>query len=671
MISTKERKKFSLGGIYLEPEKRLLTREGEPVHLANRPFQVLIYLIEHRDRMVSRNELLDKFWDGHDVYEVALSKCIGAIRKVLGDKLDEPRYIETRWAEGYRYIGEFEEYQTTLTTEAIENNAKPQAVGLAIGTELQSDIKSTDEAITEVQNPVVTKKVSDKTSVTFNEPIYKKVKARPILFLALLCGLITLVISVIWFLNRVTQTNNQSTAIRSVAVIPLKNLTGDSEQDYLADGMTESLISSLSKIAGLKVISRSSVFSFKGKEINPKEIGKQLGVEAILEGSVRREGEQLRVMVWLVDTRDGRVLWTNEIFSHTLQNIFALQDEIARNVIAGLKLTLGGEEEKHLGRRYTENIEAYHLYLKGRFFWNKRMPESLLKAVEQFNKAKELDPNFALAYAGLADCYVIMAEYRVMPSSEAFTKARGAAMKALEIDDNAAETRTALAYILAFHDWDFPAAGREFKLAIEQSPNYATAHQWYAEYLQAAGRFDEGLTELRRAEEIDPLSLIIKTDIAAHFYFTRQYDKAIEQSKNILGMDPNFGWGYGFLWLSYKEKGLLKESVEAHIKNDELFGESQENLKVRRVAFTRSGWRGYWLKWFEQNESSAKWQVMQSLDKAAVYTEIGDREHAIKFLQESFERRERWFLYTKFAPQFDSLRTDPRFQDLIKRVGLN
>jgi len=663
VISTNEQKKFSLGEFELEPEKRLLTLEGKPVRLAHRPFHVLLYLIENRDRMVSKKELLDKFWDGHNVYEVALSKCIGAIRKALGDKLDEPRFIETRWAEGYRYIGEFEENQTQVV---MGNGAKSHDLNVVIETTLQPNISSASGTITEIQSPAVTEKVS------FKQLIYDKAKLRPILSMALLCGLVALTVSVVWFRwGRSTPTNTQSASIRAVAVLPLKNLTGDIEQDFLADGMTESLISSLSKIDGLKVISRGSVFSFKGKEVDPKEVGKQLNVEAILEGSVRRDGEQLRVVVWLVDTKDGRVLWTNEVFSNTLQNILALQDEIARNVIAGLKRKLGGEKGRLLARRHTENTEAYHHYLKGRFFWNKRTPESLLKAVEQFSKAKELDPNFALAYAGLADCYVLMAEYRAMPSSEAFPKARSAATKALEIDDDAAETRTALAYILAFHDWDFPAAEREFKRAIEQSPNYATAHQWYAEYLQAAGRFDEALTELRSAEEIDPLSLIVKTDIAAHFYFTRQYDRSIEQSKKILEMDANFGWGYGFLWLAYKEKGSLKEAVEAHIKNDELFGESQENIKARREAFIRSGWQGYWLKWIEQNEGSAKWQVMQALDKAAVYTEVGDRERAIKFLQESFEKRERWFLYSKFAPQFDSLRSDLRFQDLLKRIGIN
>jgi len=669
MITTRQQKKFSLGEFELEPEKRLLTRNGMPVRLARRPFQVLLYLVEHRGRIVSRNELLEKFWEGRDVYEVALSKCIGAIRKALGDKLHEPRFIETRWAEGYRYIGEFEQNQTEATNK---NGAKTSDINFLIETTLQPNISGTNDisaapndSVTEIQPLSITENLSSSVS--------KPNKTQSILFIGGFCLLIAAIaITILWFYwGRPTPSKNQSASIRSVAVLPLKNLTGDDEQDFLADGITESLISSLSKIDGLKVTSRGSVFSFKDKEVDPKEVGKQLNVEAILEGSVRRDGEQLRVVVWLVDTKDGRVLWTNEVFSNTLQNILALQDEIARNVIAGLKRKLGGEKGRLLARRHTENTEAYHHYLKGRFFWNKRTPESLLKAVEQFSKAKELDPNFALAYAGLADCYVLMAEYRAMPSSEAFPKARSAATKALEIDDDAAETRTALAYILAFHDWDFPAAEREFKRAIEQSPNYATAHQWYAEYLQAAGRFDEALTELRSAEEIDPLSLIVKTDIAAHFYFTRQYDRSIEQSKKILEMDANFGWGYGFLWLAYKEKGSLKEAVEAHIKNDELFGESQENIKARREAFIRSGWQGYWLKWIEQNEGSAKWQVMQALDKAAVYTEVGDRERAIKFLQESFEKRERWFLYSKFAPQFDSLRSDLRFQDLLKRIGIN
>lgn len=292
-----------------------------------------------------------------------------------------------------------------------------------------------------------------------------------------------------------------------------------------------------------------------------------------------------------------------------------------------------------------------------------------MKALQNFEQAKELDPIYALAYSGLAECYVLLGEYRLMLASEAFSKARIAADKALEIDNQLAEARSAKGYILAFYDWNFPGAEKEFKLAIEQNPNYPTAHQWYGEFLQVLGRFDESLAEYRRAEELDPLSLIIKTSIAGHFYVTRQYDKSLEQSRKLIEMDSNFSWAYGFIWFSYKEKGQLSEALEAHMKCDFLLGGvTQEEIEARRVAIARAGWKGYWLKWLEQSKNSKRWQA---IDKGVVYLLSGDKEQCLKLLEQSYAARERWILNLKTAPIFDPLRDDERFISLIKRIGLD
>jgi tetratricopeptide (TPR) repeat protein len=257
-----------------------------------------------------------------------------------------------------------------------------------------------------------------------------------------------------------------------------------------------------------------------------------------------------------------------------------------------------------------------------------------------------------------------------MSPNESFPKARAAASKALEFDSRLAEAQTALACISAFYEWELATANRECKKAIDQNPSYATAHQWYAEYLQVMGRFDESLVHLRRAESIHPVSLIIKTDIARYFYFTRNYDAAIEQSNKIIELDPNFAWGYGFLWVSYKEKGMLGESVEYHMKAESMFGRSPAEMEARRAAFARAGWKGYWEEWLAQSDAPPVRPYIQAIEKAIIYNELGNEEKTLEFLEKSFERREHWLLYVKFAPQFDNLQTNPRFQQLLRRMNL-
>src|SRR5262245_3801228 len=372
------RKRYLLNGFLLAPDEQLLTRQGQPVHLPKRPFQVLLYLVENRDRFISRTELLDQFWDGKDVYDDALRKCIGAIRKALNEQSDNPRFIETRWGVGYRYIGPIQETLVPRET-AITEIEKTRGVKIVVEEE------EIDERV-----------VAHKTSATPTRRKYLIAVSLAVVVLALGFGVAALVRS-----RRPASNSGTRARINSIAVLPIKNLTGDPANDYLSDGITESLITRLSKTGDLKVISRGSAFTFKDKSLDPKEAGRLLNVSALLEGSLIRSGERLRVNVRLVSTADGEVLWAGDSNDRQIAEIFEIQDEIAASVSSRLGLQTTGQNRQQLARRYTANPDAYQNYLKGRYFLNQRKPEAILKSTAAFQRAIELDPNYALAYAAL------------------------------------------------------------------------------------------------------------------------------------------------------------------------------------------------------------------------------------------------------------------------------
>ena len=641
-----------LGDFLLEPDKRLLTRANTHIHLAHRPFQVLLYLIEQRDRVVSRRELLDRFWDGHDVYEVALSKCVGAIRKALDDHPEDPRYIETRWAEGYRYIGSVEE-QLLRPEPSVLEIEKVRGVKIVVeedeGVEKQA-FKGEDII------PVPT------TAGALRLPAPHRSLPRVGIVLALSVIALTATALLLYYArSRSTSPTDKPAPLRSLAVLPLKNLTDDPANDYLSDGITESLMTSLSRIDDLKVISRSSAFHFKGQEIDPREVGKQLSVVAVLEGSVRRQENSVRVAVRLVSTEDGQVLWANESYERNLRDLLALQDEIARQVAAGMRFKLGGENTQQLTRRYTENVEAYQLYLRGRFFWNQRTLQGLRKGIEYFEQAIKLDPNYALAYAGLADSYALLDLYGgELQPKEIFPQAKSTAQKALELDNTLAEAHTSLAYVKFYYDWDWASAEAEFKRAIELNPNYATAHQWYAEYLFYMQRFDESLAQINRAHELDPFSVIITYELGSPYFYMRQYDQAIENYRKALEMDPHNPLVTFALAVCYEQKGMFDEAV------DVLGGKQGSVSPALAYIYAVSGKRRE-----AQNMLHALMKTPRSPYLIAwVYAGLGDKDQAFASLEKAYEDRDEFMVMLKVDQLLDSLRSDPRFSDVLRRVGL-
>jgi serine/threonine protein kinase/Tfp pilus assembly protein PilF len=490
--------------------------------------------------------------------------------------------------------------------------------------------------------------------------------------LALAILLITTIGVASWFYsNRSALTDAKQ--IESIAVMPFVNSGGNADTEYLSDGMTESLITSLSQLPNLNVKARNSVFRYKGKDINPKTTANELSVQAVLLGRVIQRGEQLILNLELVDARSENVIWSEQ-YNRKQADLVSLQTEIARDVSNKLKTKLSGADEQKVAKSYTANPEAYQLYLKGRHQLNKRTEESFKRGIEFFRQAIERDPNYALAYAGLADAYNQMGGWTILQPSESFPKSKAAAERALQLDDTLAEAHTALAFAKFLYEWDFTGAEREYQKAISFNPNYAFARELYGYqmYLANPRRFDEAMRELKTAQEIDPLSLSVGFNMAALFYFEKQYDKAIEQLKAIQNLDPNFTLGYGLLGAIYREKGMYDESVETWLKGSTLEGAgfSKEELDVLRKAYKESGFKGHWRKHAELLQAHAKEKYVSPIFIAMDYAMIGEKELALAWLNKAYEERSSWLTEIGVDPVWDDLRDDPRFQDLLRRIGL-
>jgi serine/threonine-protein kinase len=465
-----------------------------------------------------------------------------------------------------------------------------------------------------------------------------------------------------WFLA-----NRSTNQIESIAVLPFINESGNADTEYLSDGMTETLISSLSQLPNLNVKARSTVFRYKGKETNANAIGKELNVQAILLGRVVQRGEQLRLSLELVDARTENIIWSEQ-YNRKQADLISLQNEIARDVSGKLsdrlKTTFSGADEQRLTKNYTANAEAYQLYLRGRFYWNKRTGEGLQKSIEFFNQAIEKDPKYALAYAGLADTYAVLPNYYGAIPSETMPKAREAATTALGLDNNLAEAHNALGQVLYYYDYNLDEAEREYKQAIELNPNYATAHQWYGELLVQQGRTEEGFAEFRRALEIDPLSLAVNLSYGFNLYNARKYDESIAQLKKTLELDNNFATVHIGLASVY----WVKRDSTASVNELAKFYEVQDGGKTSeliRESFAEGGWEGF----LRAMTGTRRPPNIPSYSLAIYYAELGEKDKAFAELNNSYDKREWNLVLLKVDPLLDPLRDDPRFQDLMRRVG--
>jgi serine/threonine-protein kinase len=465
------------------------------------------------------------------------------------------------------------------------------------------------------------------------------------------------------------------TNIESIAVMPFVNESGNADSEYLSDGMTETLISSLSQLPRLSVKARSSVFRYKGKDINPQTVGNELSVQAVLLGRVIQRGDQLTLRLELVDARNENLIWSEQ-YTRKQADLVSLQTEIARDVSNKLKTKLSGADEQKLAKKFTENTEAYQLYLKGRYHWNKRTPTDIRKSIEYFRQAIDQDPTYALAYAALAEAYVLIPSYIRDSPKESYERARTAAIKALEMDETLADAHTALAIVKNEYDWNFAEAERDFKRAIELNPNDATTHQFFSEYLIMVGRYEEAIAEIKRAQELDPLSLIINAMAGPVYAESGRYDQAIEQLRKTIEMDQNFPRAHMYLAVTYERSGMFGEAISEFEKHSILRGISPEKAAkeaaVLREAYKKSGANGYWRKKIEIGEKERALHLGTSPTLSAIavyYAQIGETDKAVALLEKAYEQRESNVRRLK-SPLYGPIRSDPRFQDLIRRVGL-
>lgn len=629
------------GPFRLDPVNRLLLRNGEPVPLAPKAFDILLTLVENQGRVLGKDEMIKAVWPDSFVEEINLTVHVSALRKVLGDSPDAHRYIETVPRRGYRFVASV---------------SGPQRTGRGANENNTADKEYWGEGAKEPADREIT--AGARLASRF------RYKFSALAISLALAGLI----ATLFYLS-IRGRFQSAISDKSIAVLPFTLISSDGEQ-YLGVGIADALITRLSNIQQIIVRPTSAVLKYEGSERDPLVAGRELSVDLVLSGAVQKSGGNLRVTVQLVRVRDGASLWGNE-FKQDFTNILTVQDLIAGQVAEALMLRLTGEEKRQLAKKYTGNAEAYQAHLKGRLFWNRRTAEGIRKAIEYFRRAIELDPAYALAYAGLADCYNLLPYYGEVSVAESFPQARAAATKALELDDQLAEAHAALAYVKMRYDWDWSGAEQGYRRALELNSNYATAHQFYAEYLSMLGRFDEAIAEAQRARDLDPVSIIINTDLGRIFLWAHEYDLAIQQLLKTIEMDPGFAEAHKVLGRVYEQKGMDDLAISEWLAAMVVSGEPPEKIAALRKAYAASGMRAYQQRLLaELLQARSKQKNVSPYSIALVYTNLGDKNAALAWLEKALAERRESLVALKVDQRFDGLRADPRFTDLLRRVGL-
>ena len=631
---------FSFAEFELDAGKRRLLRDGKTLGLNAKAFDVLVFLAENAGRVVSKEELLDAVWRDQFVEEANLAVQISQLRKVLGEQKDNPRFLVTIPGKGYKFIA---------------------AVN-----------KTDDETIVEKDaiKPDLTAEPLDKVSAADFEQFSEEISQRKKAVYAYALGAVVLILLAGIFIYKSLVVKPDVPLINSLAVLPFVNQSGNAETEYLSDGLAESVTFSLSGRTDLRVISRNSAFRYKGKETDAKTIGRELNVQAILMGRVVRLGDRIAVSTELISTADNSVIW-GEQFTRQMSNIEFLQTDIALAISQKLRLTISGTDATRLAENQPVDAKAYEFYLLGRYHLNKLTDEGFFKGRDYFQQAIDRDPKYALAYTGLADAHNRLSAWNAISPKEGFPKAKEAAIKALEIDDRLAEAHISLAMVKLFYDWDWAVAESEFRKALELNPDNSDAHYMYSLYLMRMGRFDEALVEMRRAHELDPLSLEKFAGIGEIFYYQRQYDQAIEQYKKILELEPNSGFAYWWLGNVYVQKGMFEDAVAAYQKSIPLSGDSPDEPAGLAYAYALSGNKKAALQIIEELKQRSHKSYISPVLFAVVYIGLNEKEQAFEWLEKGFAERDSFLTSLKVEPIFDPLRSDSRYSELIRRIGFS
>lgn len=643
-MSKRQRHLYEFGRFTLDATNRLLLREGEPVPLHPKAFDTLLLLVENSGEVLGKDELVGRLWPDSFVEESNLSQNIYVLRKALGHGEDGREYIKTVPKRGYLFVA-----------DVREQNGSPAEEDSRTSTADDEEATSTDGTATE--------QTTDGTTRPIEPPVRGggRRSISPMLIVAALAVGLSIAVFY-WLTSRAKQT--PTATIKSIAVLPFKPLAIDDRDESLELGIADTLITRLSVIRGVVVRPVSAVRRYTELEQDAVAAGSELKVEAVLDGSIQRAGERVRVTVRLVRVADGGMLWADK-FDEKFTDIFAVQDQVSEQVTRSLALHLSSEERRQLAKRYTENTEAYQLYLKGRYFWNKRTEDGLRKGIEYFRQAIAQDPNYALAYSGMADSYALLSNYSDTAPKESFPAAKEAATRALELDDKLAEAHTSLARVKEAFEWDWAGAESGYRRALELNPGYTPAHHRLGLFLSMRGRFDEALTELEQARQLDPMSLVINADIGLAHYFARRYDQSVDQLLKTIEMDPNFAPARYYLAEVYVEKRMFDEAIAEAQKASELTGgRSGAVLSYSYAAAGRKEEAREVLK-----EVTTRAWVFQTIALAATYAELGDTDEAFARLEKGYEQRAFAMRRLGVDPSVDDLRRDPRSQDLMRRMG--
>ena len=615
-------------------------KAGVRIRVQQQPMKLLETLLERPGEVVTREELRSRVWPNESFgdFDQAVNIAIAKLRSALGDSAENPRYIETLPKRGYRFIAD------VSVVDADARIKRPEsAAGDLSGTETGHQLQGTG------------------LPVTPKRPLWST--RRVIVALALV---LILLILAVWLFR---SPSRAPTGIRSLAVLPLDNLSGDASQDYFADGMTDELITDLAQISALRVISRTSVMMYKGAHKPLPEIARELNVDAVVEGTVLRSGEQVRITAQLIQAPADKHLWA-ESYEENLRDTLALQKKVARAIAEQIRVEVTPQEQAVLKKATVVNPEAYNSYLKGRYFWNKRTADGLKVALAYFNQAIEEDPKYAKAYSGLADTYALLGDwqYAVMNPREALPRAKASAMKALELDNSLSEAHTSLAFCLDGFDWNWEAAEKEFKQGIELNPGYATAHHWYSWHLSLLGRNSEAIAEMRKAENLDPLSLIINSDLAELLLIAHFSDESIQQSRKTIEMDPGFALAHNQLAQAYLEKHRYGEAIAELQKAIQLSGGSPTCIANLARAYAASGRKAEAVGLLNDLKKRSAAGSPHASEIAMIYAALGNKDQAMTWLEKGYE--ERFNPGVLLRPGFNPLRSDSRFQDLVRRIGL-
>lgn len=633
-----------------------LRKHGLRLKLSEQPFQILMMLVARPGEVVSREVLRERLWpsDTFVDFDHGLNNAVMRLREVLGDSSDHPRFIETLPRRGYRFIAPVE-LKGAQANIPSQQSVPDEKAGVVSGVSGNNGAGDSEKLVAGAP-----REHSRRFSISRIAVLVAAVLAGS----ALISGI------TVHYVRGVNASKGKANRSSSLVVLPLENLSGDKEQDYFADGMTDDLIANLAKIHSLRVISRSTAMAYKGTHKPLPQIASELNVDAVVEGTVMRVGSSVRITAELVQVSTDQHLWA-DTYESPIGDVLALQNRVSSAIVDQIRINLTKEDKERLAQKPSVSPEAYEDYLKGRYYWNKRSGDGFEKAIGYFEEATRRDPQYALAYAGLADCYGIIGAtiYGRLPASEAAPKAKAAAIRALEIDPSLAAAETSLATAKFNYDWDWAGAAEGFKKAIQLDPSYSTAYQRYSLYLSAMGKFDDSFEQIKKARELEPLSISINTSLGWRLYLAREYDRSIAQLRETLEMDPSSEWAHLNLGQAYEQKGQFGPAIEELQKALELSHSSPLTISALAHAEALSGNHAAANKLLGQLEALSKKQYVSPYYVAIVYLGLGKNEVAINWLEQAYADHSNGLVFLKVEPELDPLRKNPRFIALQNRLN--